>query len=83
MDASEVEGNVAFIVWHSSNDGATVPLGTDTFVAVTQDRRADVRRQDRDDLARQGWLLIHHPLTPRLRPRHGAVPRESRGLVLR
>lgn len=32
MDATEVEGEVAFIVWHSSNDGATVPLGPDTFV---------------------------------------------------
>ena len=32
MDAMEVEGDVAFIAWHSSNDGAEVPLGTDTFL---------------------------------------------------
>ena len=32
MDATEVVGEVAFIAWHSSNEGATVPLGTDTFL---------------------------------------------------
>jgi ketosteroid isomerase-like protein len=32
MDRIEVEGEVAFIVWHSSNEGAEVPLGTDTFL---------------------------------------------------
>ncbi len=32
MDAMEVEGGVAFIAWHSSNEGAEVTLGTDTFL---------------------------------------------------
>ena len=32
MDRATVEGEVAYIVWHSENDGAKVSLGTDTFV---------------------------------------------------
>ena len=32
MDRSEVVGEVAYIVWHSVNQGADVKLGTDTFV---------------------------------------------------
>ena len=31
MDRLDTEGEVAFIVWHSSHDNAQVPLGTDTF----------------------------------------------------
>lgn len=32
MDRAEVVGDVAYIVWHSVNQGAEVTLGTDTFV---------------------------------------------------
>jgi uncharacterized protein (TIGR02246 family) len=32
LDRSEVVGDVAYIVWHSVNQGADVTLGTDTFV---------------------------------------------------
>lgn len=32
MDRVEIHGDVGYIVWHSSNEGAEVPLGTDTFV---------------------------------------------------
>jgi len=32
MDRSTVEGDVAYIVWHSRNEGADISLGTDTFV---------------------------------------------------
>ena len=32
MDRSAVEGDVAYIVWHSTNEGANVSLGTDTFI---------------------------------------------------
>ena len=32
MDAMDIEGEVAFIAWHSSNEGAEVPLATDTFI---------------------------------------------------
>ena len=32
MDRMDIEGDIAFIAWHSSNEGAEVPLGTDTFV---------------------------------------------------
>ncbi len=32
MDAMDIEGEVAFIAWHSSNEGAEVTLGTDTFI---------------------------------------------------
>ena len=32
MDRMEVVGDVAFIAWHSANEGADVKLGTDTFV---------------------------------------------------
>ena len=32
MDATDIEGEVAFIAWHSSNEGAEVTLGTDTFI---------------------------------------------------
>ncbi len=32
MDHIAIEGEIAFIVWHSSNEGAEVPLGTDTFL---------------------------------------------------
>jgi len=32
VDCSVVEGDVAFIVWHSENQGADVSLGTDTFL---------------------------------------------------
>jgi ketosteroid isomerase-like protein len=32
MDAMEMEGEVAFIAWHSSNEGAEVTLATDTFI---------------------------------------------------
>ncbi len=32
MDRTEVVGDVAYIVWHSVNEGAEVTLGTDTFV---------------------------------------------------
>ena len=32
MDAMDVEGEIAFIAWHSTNDGAEVPLGTDTLL---------------------------------------------------
>ena len=31
-DRVEIVGDVAYIVWHSSNQGAEVTLGTDTFV---------------------------------------------------
>ena len=32
MDAMDLEGEVAFIAWHSSNEGAEVTLGTDTLI---------------------------------------------------
>jgi len=32
MDRLEIVGEVAFIAWHSTNEGAEVPLGTDTFL---------------------------------------------------
>ena len=32
MDRSTVEGDVAYIVWHSKNQGVDVSLGTDTFI---------------------------------------------------
>lgn len=32
MDRSTVEGDVAYIVWHSRNDNVDISLGTDTFV---------------------------------------------------
>jgi ketosteroid isomerase-like protein len=32
MDHMEIEGEVAFIAWHSVNEGADVTLGTDTFI---------------------------------------------------
>jgi ketosteroid isomerase-like protein len=32
MDRMEVAGDVAYIVWHSVNEGVEVTLGTDTFV---------------------------------------------------
>ena len=32
MDRMEVVGDVAYIVWHSVNEGVEVTLGTDTFV---------------------------------------------------
>ena len=32
MDAMDMEGEVAFIAWHSSNEGAEVTLGTDTLI---------------------------------------------------
>ena len=32
MDRMEIEGDVAYIAWHSANHGADVTLGTDTFV---------------------------------------------------
>lgn len=31
MDRTEVVGEIAYIVWHSVNQGADVTLGTDTF----------------------------------------------------
>jgi ketosteroid isomerase-like protein len=32
MDRAEVVGDVAYIVWHSVNEGVEVTLGTDTLV---------------------------------------------------
>jgi ketosteroid isomerase-like protein len=32
MDAMDLEGEVAFIAWHSTNEGADVTLATDTFI---------------------------------------------------
>lgn len=32
VDALEVAGEVGFVQWHATTQGATVPLGTDTFV---------------------------------------------------
>ena len=32
VDRSTVEGEVAYVVWHSKNQGAEVSLGTDTFL---------------------------------------------------
>ncbi len=32
MDRMEVTGDVAYIVWHSTNQGMDVKLGTDTFL---------------------------------------------------
>ena len=32
MDRTEVVGDVAYIVWHSVNQGADVKMATDTFV---------------------------------------------------
>lgn len=32
MDRTEIVGEVAYIVWHSVNQGADVKLATDTFV---------------------------------------------------
>jgi ketosteroid isomerase-like protein len=32
MDRMEVDGDVAFVVWHADCAAARIPLGTDTFV---------------------------------------------------
>jgi hypothetical protein len=32
MDASHIEGDVAYILWHADCASAVVALGTDTFV---------------------------------------------------
>ena len=32
LDRSEVVGDIAYVVWHSENEGADVTLGTDTFL---------------------------------------------------
>lgn len=32
MDASHIEGDVAYVVWHASCGSAEVPLGTDTLI---------------------------------------------------
>ena len=32
MDRTEISGDVAYIVWHSTNEGVDVKLGTDTFL---------------------------------------------------
>ena len=32
MDRTDVSDEIAYIVWHSSNEGADVLLGTDTFL---------------------------------------------------
>jgi uncharacterized protein (TIGR02246 family) len=32
LDAQQVEGDVAYIVWHADCASATIPLATDTFV---------------------------------------------------
>ena len=32
LDKSEVSGDIAYIAWHSTNQGADVPLGTDTLL---------------------------------------------------
>jgi ketosteroid isomerase-like protein len=32
MDRTEIVGEVAYILWHSANQGADVTLGTDTFL---------------------------------------------------
>ena len=31
LDRTEIVGDIAYIVWHSENQGADIPLGTDTF----------------------------------------------------
>ncbi|MEM7802395.1 MAG: nuclear transport factor 2 family protein [Chloroflexota bacterium] len=37
MDRSEISQDTAYIVWHSTNEGADVKLGTDTF--LIQDKK--------------------------------------------
>ena len=32
MDRMEISGNIAYIIWHSANEGVDVKLGTDTFL---------------------------------------------------
>jgi ketosteroid isomerase-like protein len=32
LDRVEVVGDIAYIVWHSENEGADITLGTDTFL---------------------------------------------------
>ena len=32
MDRTELSGDIAYIVWHSTNQGVDVKLGTDTFL---------------------------------------------------
>ena len=32
MDRTEVVGDIAYILWHSTNEGADILLGSDTFV---------------------------------------------------
>ena len=32
MDRAEVVGDIAYILWHSTNEGADIKLGSDTFV---------------------------------------------------
>ena len=32
MDRVEIAGDIAYIVWHSTNEGVDVKLGTDTFL---------------------------------------------------
>ena len=32
MDRTEILGDIAYILWHSTNEGADVKLGTDTFL---------------------------------------------------
>ena len=32
MDRLEVSGDIAYVLWHSVNEGAEVTLGTDTFL---------------------------------------------------
>jgi ketosteroid isomerase-like protein len=32
VDRSDVSGDIAYVVWHSTNQGAKIPVGTDTFL---------------------------------------------------
>ena len=32
MDRTDVTGDIAYILWHSTNEGADIRLATDTFV---------------------------------------------------
>ncbi|MFT4561284.1 MAG: ketosteroid isomerase-like protein [Gammaproteobacteria bacterium] len=32
MDRTEISGDIAYIVWHSTNEGMGAKLGTDTFL---------------------------------------------------
>jgi uncharacterized protein (TIGR02246 family) len=32
MDRVEVVGDIAYVLWHSTNEGADIRLGTDTFL---------------------------------------------------